>query len=283
LKFKIFKKIKRRIKDNLPLVIVTVLILLFIVVYFWPRIFITIKSGEGGVLFSRFFGGTITDRIYAEGFHIIAPWDIMNIYNVRVQQARHEMSVLTIKGMPIRLSLSIRYQPDYYVLGVLHQKVGPQYVDKIVIPEVEATLRTIIGNYEAEEVYSTKRGIVQKFVSEAVNQISERFVRVDDVLITNVELPKLIREAIDLKLEQKQRAQAYEYILQKETKEAERKRIEAKGIKDYNDIIASSLSEQILTWKGVLATLKISESENAKVIVIGSGKDGLPVILNPDK
>ncbi len=157
------------------------------------------------------------------------------------------------------------------------------YVNKIVIPEVESALRKVIGQYEAEEVYSTKRGIIQKFINEAVSQISERFVKVDDVMITNVELPKLIREAIELKLEQKQRAEAYLYILQKEKKEAERKRIEAKGIRDYNKIVASSLSEQILTWKGIQATLKLSESENAKVIIVGAGEDGLPIILNPNK
>lgn len=283
MKNKIVNKLKEKIKANFPLLIVALLILLFIAVYFWPRIFITIKSGEGGVLFSRFFGGTITDRVYPEGFHIIPPWNIMNIYNVRVQQTRREMDVLTIKGLPIHLTFSIRYQPDYYVLGVMHQKVGMDYVNKIVIPEVESALRTIIGRYEAEEVYSTKRGIIQNFINEAVQQVSERFVRIDDVLITNVELPQLIKEAIELKLEQKQRAEAYVYILQKEKKEAERKRIEAAGIRDYNKIVASSLSEQVLTWKGVQATLKLAESENAKVIVVGAGKDGLPIILNPNK
>ncbi|MDY6988811.1 MAG: prohibitin family protein [Thermodesulfobacteriota bacterium] len=280
---KLYNKIKYKLRYNLPFVIVTLLIISFLVAYLFDSIFITIKSGEGGVLYSRFMGGTVTDEVYPEGFHIIAPWDVMNIYNVRVQQTKHEMDVLTNKGLPIHLTLSLRYQPDYDVLGVLHQKVGPDYVTKIVIPEVEATLRSIVGRYQAEEVYSTKRGVVQKFVNEAIHQVSERFVRIDDVLITNVALPQMIREAIEHKLEQKQRAEAYVYILQKEEKEAERKRIEATGLRDYNMTVASSLSDEILTWKGVQATLKLSESENAKVVVVGSGKDGLPIILNTEK
>ena len=267
-------------KSRLPFFFVFILILLLLVAYLWNHIFITINAGEGGVLYRRFSGGTVTDMVYPEGYHIIAPYNVMTIYNVRYQTHAHKMYALTKKGLKIQLALTIRYKPEYNLLGLLHKTVGPDYLNKVVVPEVEAVLRTLVGDFEAEEVYSTKRAIVQKIVNASLNQVSQRFVKIDDVMITEVDLPTYIEKAIEMKLEQKQLAEAYEYKLQKERKEAERKRIEAKGIQDYNDIVNASLSDNILTWKGVNATLELSKSENAKVIVIGSGKQGLPIILD---
>ncbi len=275
-----YDNIRDSIKSNLPILLVMLLILLFLVVFLWHQIFITIKAGEGGVLYHRFSGGTVTDNVYPEGFHVIAPWDIMTVYTVRYQVHPHEMYALTQKGLRINLALTIRYKPEYDLLGVLHKTVGPDYLKKVVLPQVEAVLRTLVGNFEAEEIYSTKRAIVQKIVSESLNQVSQRFVKIDDVMITEVELPPYIQKAIEMKLEQKELAEAYEYRLVKEEKEAERKRIEASGIHDYNKKVEASLSDKILTWKGVTATLELSKSDNAKVVVIGSGKDGLPIILD---
>ncbi|MBT8339572.1 MAG: prohibitin family protein [Desulfatitalea sp.] len=283
MKKKLHKRFAALFKNNLPFFLLFLLIFLFLVIYLWHHIFISIQSGEGGVLYRRFSGGTVTDKVYVEGFHIIAPWDVMTIYTVRYQVYPHKMYALTRKGLKIQLSLTIRYKPEYNLLGVLHKTVGPDYLQKVVVPEVEAVLRTLIGNFEAEEVYSTKRAIVQKVVNESLNQVSQRFVKVDDVMITEVELPAYIQQAIEMKLEQKQLAEAYEFKLQREHKEAQRKRIEAQGIHDYNKTVEASLSDQILTWKGVTATLELSKSENAKVIVIGGGEKGLPIILDTKK
>jgi len=280
---KLYNKFATRVKNNLPFFLVILLIFLFLIVYLWNHIFITIKAGEGGVLYHRFTGGTVTDKVYAEGFHIISPWNIMNVYTVRYQVYPHQMYALTKKGLKIQLSLTIRYKPEYDLLGILHKTVGPDYLKKVVLPEVEAVLRTLIGDFEAEEVYSTKRAIVQKIVNESLNQVSQRFIEIDDVMITEVELPAYIQKAIEMKLEQKELAQAYEFKLQKELKEAERKRIEAKGIHDYNKIVDASLSDKILTWKGVTATLELSKSDNSKVVIIGAGKNGLPIILDTKK
>jgi regulator of protease activity HflC (stomatin/prohibitin superfamily) len=277
---RILSRLKAKLTDNLPQVIVASLILAFIIVYFWHSIFITIKSGEAGVLYLRFFGGTVTDKVYGEGFHIIAPWNTMTIYNVRYQANPHEMDALTQTGLRVHLNLNIRYHPEYNVLGVLHQTVGPDYLNKIVIPEVEAVLRKIVGQFDAEEVYTTKRAIVEKIVNEALEQVSQRFIQIDDVMVTRLELPERIKQAIEAKLEQQQLAEAYRYRLDRERKEAERKRIEATGYRDYNAILESSITEKILKWKGVEATLELSKSQNSKVIIIGGGKDGLPIILD---
>ena len=148
---------------------------------------------------------------------------------------------------------------------------------------MESTLRTILGQYDAEEIYTTKKGVIQRVMNEALEQVAQRFVKIDDVMITVVELPPRIKEAIEAKLVEQQLAEAYVYKLERETKEADRKRIEAGGIRDYNRIIEASLSEKVLKWKGVEATRDLSMSPNAKMVVIGGGKDGLPVILNTDK
>jgi len=277
---KLYNKFTSILKTNLPSLLVVLLIFLFLVLFFWNHIFVSIKAGEGGVLYHRFSGGTVTDMVYPEGFHVIFPWDIMSVYNVRYQVQQHKMYALTQKGLKIRLSLTIRFKPEYDLLGVLHKKVGPNYLQTVVLPEVEGVLRTLIGTFEAEEVYSTKRALLQKIVHESLNQVSQRFIKLDDVMITEVELPVYIQKAIEMKLEQQEQSKAYEFKLEKEKKEAERKRIEATGIHDYNKKVAESLSDEILTWKGVTATLELSKSDNAKVVVIGAGKDGLPIILD---
>ena len=266
-----------------PEYVVAMLLFLFVLVYFWPRIFITVHSGEAAVLYKRFSVGTVVDRVYGEGFHIIAPWNIMTVYDVRYQTILHRLEVLTNKGLKIGVTLSIRYRPETDVLGVLHQVVGPDYLKKVVIPEVESTLRTVLGRYDAEEIYTTQKGVIQQVMNASLEQVSQRFVKIDDVMITGVDLPSKIKEAIEAKLEEQQLAEAYVFKLDREKKEAERKRLEAAGIKDYNDMIESSLSDNVLKWKGVEATRDLSKSSNSKVVIIGGGKDGLPVILDTNK
>ena len=265
---------------NLPGYLITILVFLFLLVFFWQHIFITVHAGEAGVLYRRFMGGTVVDRVYAEGFHVIAPWNVMMIYNVRYQTVTHQMEALSGKGLRLTVSLSIRYRPEIAVLGMLHKTVGEDYLHRIIFPEVEAKIRAIMGQYDAEEIYTSKKGVVQEVVNESFEQVSQRFVKLDNVMITNIELPEKIKAAIEEKLEEQQRAEAYVYKLERERQEAERKKIEAEGIKQYNTIVNSSLSSEMLRWAGVQATLELSKSPNAKVIIVGAGKDGLPVILD---
>jgi len=268
------------LERHFPLYVVSVLLLLFFLVYFWPQIFITVHSGQAGVLYKRFAGGTVVDRLYGEGFHVIFPWNIMTIYDVRYQAAPHQLEILSNKGLKVQVFLTIRFRPEAEVLGVLHQVVGPEYVQRIVIPEVEAVLRTVLGQYDAEEIYTTKRGVIREVVNESLEQVSQRFVKIDDVMITGVDLPAKIRAAIEAKMEEQQLAEAYVFKLEREKQEAERKRIEATGIRDYNRTVEASLSERVLKWKGVEATRELATSPNAKMVVIGGGKDGLPIILD---
>lgn len=249
-----------------------------LMIFLWTRIFVTILPGEAGIKWRRFGGGTQTDYVYAEGMHYMYPWDKMYIYNVRVQQTAHDFDVLTVNGMKIHLSISIRYQPEYSVLGLLHQQVGMDYVNKLVIPEIESVLRIIIGKIAAHEVYTTKTSLIEEAVGEGIEQVAQRYVKIDDVIIKKVQLPQDVEATIQYKIQQKHLAEAYEFKLFRERQEAERKRIEAAGIRDYNSVINLSLNNSILQWKAILATLELAKSPNAKVVVIGNESGGLPIL-----
>jgi regulator of protease activity HflC (stomatin/prohibitin superfamily) len=271
------------LKKKLPYMIAIVLIILSITAFFWQRIFITVHAGELGVLYWLFLGGTETDYPYPEGLHLVWPWDTMHIYNVRIQTVLHDFDVLTRQGLPIHLKLAIRFHPEYEMVGVLHQKVGPDYVNTIIIPQIESVLRKNIGTYSPEDIYINKEGLLTNIIIRALEEAGQKYVVVEDVIIRNVILTPPIQKAIEAKMVEEQKYQAYVYKLQTAEEEAERKRIEATGIRDYQQIITETLSDKILQWHGVEATLDLAKSDNTKVIVIGAGEEGLPLILNTDK
>jgi len=254
------------------------LLVLFLFICFFQRIVILVNAGEAGVRFWRFYGTEI-DRVYGEGVHVIPPWDRMEIYNTRAQIVDHTTVVLTSTGLAVTFNLSIRYRPDGAMLGLLHQKIGKDYLKTVVIPEVEAVLRTQVGHFAAEEIYTTKRGILERIFFEAIAQAQEQYVQIEDVMIRSIELPDSIRVAIEAKTEKKQVAEAYRYVLLKAQGEAKRMEIEAKGQSEYNTTISKSLTPDLLRWKGIEATKELAESENAKIIVIGNGDKNLPVMM----
>jgi len=276
---KFFNYLGRVWKQNRLKLIVTFLVILFLFVYLLPHILIFLGPGEGAVKWRRFSGGTQIDRVYGEGSHLIWPWDKMYIYNLRTQEIKDSVDVLTLNGLTIHLDLSVRFYPNRSILGLLHKNVGPDYPRIIVLPEIEHVVRTVIGQFRAEEIYTAQNSIVERIVSESYREVEERFVSLDDVLIRSIVLPEKIQNAIQRKIEQQQLVQEFDFRLQSSMKEAQRKRIEAEGIANYNKIIESSLTEEILKYKGIEATLDLGKSENAKVVVIGSGENGLPIIL----
>ncbi|WP_321505375.1 prohibitin family protein [Breoghania sp.] len=248
----------------------------------WNRIVITVQSGEAGVLY-RWVSGTEMSRIYGEGLHIIWPWNRMAIYNVRLQTKERNYTMLTKDGLPIELQIAVRYKPDLRLLPLLHVTVGPEYLDKIVFPETEAVLRRAVGQYTPEEVYTSRLGFLETVVISSLTSVEDRYVIVDNVLVRNVELPTAVRLAIERKLTLSEEQKAYKYRLEIEQKEAERKAIEAEGIRKYQDIVKRSLTEDLLRWQGVQATKELATSPNSKTVVIGAGKDGMPLILGGDR
>lgn len=256
------------------------MLLALIGVFFLVKsIFYTILPGEAGIRWRRFGGGTMVDYVYPEGMHVIPPWDRFYIYTVRYQEIHPDLDVLTKTGLKVKLSLSIRYAPKYKLLGLLHQKIGPDYANIVIISEIENVLREIMGTMGAEQIYTTGRAVIIEAINQAIERVAQRYINVDAVLIKKIELPDSVADAIRFKIKQKHLVEAHEFIVQKEHKEADRKRVEGEGIRDQLKIVASSLPEgEILYWMAIKATLELSKSKNSKVVVIGSPKTGLPVI-----
>ena len=244
------------------------------------NMFIVLDPGERGVIFKKFTTGLDKENIYGEGFHVIAPWNELTPYPVREQQRDEPMDVLDKSGLSISMDITVRFNPIFNEIGYLHEQFGINYINVLVIPEVRSTVRQVAGRYTAEEIYSTKRAEVeQAIINETKEVLGKNYIQMKALLIRSINLPEQIKNAIESKLQQEQESLAYEYLLTKETSEAERRRIEAEGIAAYNRIINASLTKEILQQRGIEATIDLAESPNAKVIVIGSGKDGLPLIL----
>ncbi len=244
------------------------------------KFWVTIQPGERGVIFRKFSTGLDKGNIYTPGFTIIAPWNEMFIYEVKEQKEEESMDVLDKNGLSIRLDVTVRFHPVYDKIGHLHEEFGSTYVERLVGPEVRSSVRKVMGRYEAEEIYSTKRSEVENaIVEETALVLQANNVAMKTLLIRSITLPDKIRMAIDDKLKQEQEAAAYKYRLEKETSEAKRKIIAAQGEAEANRIVNSSLTDKLLKMRGIEATLKLAESPNAKVVIVGGGKNGLPLIL----
>jgi len=260
---------------------ITSLLVLFAIIYFADRMIVTIHSGQEGVMWRR-LTGTVVDTVFLEGTHLVFPWNIVYIYNVQIQTVDHTVSVLSTDGLEITVEVSTRYHPVRKAVGQLHQQIGPDYVRKVIIPEVVTSVREVMGKYRPHELYARRTEEMQDEIrGRAALQVQDRFIELDDVLIRRIELPATVSAAIQAKLTQEQEAQAYDFRLERELAEAERKRREAQGIADFQRIINAQISPGLLQWKGIEATLELAKSANTKVVVIG-GKDGLPLILNAE-
>src|SRR6056297_591307 len=249
---------------------------------FADRIVVTVRSGEAAVLF-RWLSGTEMNEFYGEGLHLNWPWNRMTVYDVRLQTRERTYTMLTKGGLPIELEIAVRYQPDYRLLPVLHISVGPDYLNKVLFPETEAVLRRAVGQYTPEQIYTSDQGFLESIVVNSLTSAEDRYVIVDDVLVRSVELPPTVRDAVEQKITLSEQEKAYVFRLGIERQEAERKEIEAGGIKRYQDVIKQSLTPDLLRWQGIQATRDLAVSPNSKTVIIGNGDDGLPLILGNDR
>ena len=437
-----FMRFREKLRENTPYLVITLLVSLFILAYLFHRIFITVPAGHAGIHFEWLGDGTDVNNVYVEGLHVIAPWNTLTLYNLRVQEVDQIFEVLTSDGLAIEATMSIRFRPAERLLGMLHKEHGPDYVDSYLLAELGSSARRIIGLVTPSEFYSSARDSVEDaidehlrwelreldeffntdwphspgydewFVAEAdaatkglttrqTNELKQAmldtfnlelllnrlrdgvwkeeidelgligayyqtsaefdslkdshqilskqlsavesvlsdsdderdtglfhlitdtkdslivdyydslkiefneveltldqvrfklrslvdvydrdFMAIDihDVLIKNIVLPPKIAAAIEKKLEQEQVALEFEFRVVRERQEAERKRVEAEGIRDFQAIVAKTIDEELLQWKGIEATLELAKSDNAKIIIVG-GSDGLPLILNTE-
>ena len=242
--------------------------------------FVTLESGERGVLFRPFGGGLDKENIYQPGFHVIAPWNDMIEYQVREQQLDKALKILSSNGLNIAVDITVRFNPVYDRIGSLHEKFGTNYVNSLVRPEVRSSVRKILGRFTPEELYSTKRDEVQTQIQYEIDSVlAVNFIDLRATLIRDIELPGKVKTAIEEKIEAEQKALKYEYILAQERQEAQRKTIEAQAKADANRILNASLTDNILREKGIQATLELAKSQGAKTVIVGSGDNGMPLIL----
>lgn len=240
-----------------------------------------VDAGYGGVLWTAFSG--TQDESYGEGWYFVAPWNKMITYDVRTQDREENLHVLTSNGLSLTLDSSIRFRADPKRLSELHQTLGPNYYDVLIAPTLRSEARKVGGHYLPEEIYSTKRAEVEaKIFEEVTKALADRPVHVEAILIRNVDLPEKLKRAIQDKLEEEQRALKMKFTLERERQEAERKRIEAEGIAQRNRIITESISDKLLRYEGIQATERLADSRNTKVVVVGTCKQGLPIILGGD-
>ena len=285
LAFRLWWRRRRRFIRNY--FIVLGLLLTFLTVYFWPylndNVFMSLRPGEAGVLWERFFGGTNLNYTYREGFHFVLPWNRMYVYNVRLQQTPHRIVALCKNGLPVELEVSIRHRPLDGKLPLLHTVVGPDYVNVVIKPEIEAHVRAVVSQFEPAELYTSEGYILNLIVQGAQSEIAERYIALDDLLIKRIILPTKIAEAIESKLIQEQRLFEYTYLIGQAEQEAKRKEIEGAGILKFQQEVASGGSfKDYLRYAGIQATVDLARSNNAKMVMVGNS-DGLPVILNmPD-
>lgn len=261
--------------------IVIAALIILPVVFLWSSLTYTIDSGHAGLVFHTFGNGVNPETPpKTSGFHLKAPWDKVYEYEVRQQELFENLEVLSSNLLKIKLDMTVFYQPTYDKLGYLEIERGSRYESKVIQPAMRSVAREVIAQYLPEEFNTTKREQIQLEIEKRLEEkLSNNYIQLNDVLIRNIELPLTLQQAIERKLQQEQESLEYEFRIEKASKEAERKRIEAEGIRDFQNIVTQSITDKLLKWKGIEATTILAESNNAKVVVIGSGENGLPLIL----
>jgi len=267
--------------ERLPKIALPAIIIVIALIILLVKSAITIGSGEAGVLYKTFDNGVVTDQPpLGEGFHVVAPWNKVIVYEVRQQELFEKLKALSSNGLEIQIDASVWYQPVYDDLGNLHQTLGENYLQRVIQPAIRSAARSVVGRYTPEQLYSSKRDVIQdEIFLETKKILEDQYVQLNEVLVRDVTLPATIKDAIERKLKQEQESLEYEFRLVTAAKEAEKVIIEAQGKADANRILSASLTDKILQDKGIEATIKLAESPNSKVVIIGSGDTGMPIIL----
>jgi regulator of protease activity HflC (stomatin/prohibitin superfamily) len=242
-----------------------------------------VDSGHRGIVFKSLGGGT-SKEVLGEGLHVMPLWNSLIAYDTRVHEMKEVLIVISSNGLTMQVDTSVRYRPKADELFELQTTIGPDYAQKVIGPVIRSEARKVFGRYQPEEIYSTKRELIEaQIYDEVLKALEGKHVIVEAILVRDVGLPETIKTAIADKLAEEQRSQKMKFTLDKERQEATRKQVEAEGIAKYQSIVRQGLTAEYLQWKGIEATEQIAASPNTKVIIVGGGKSGLPVILQTDK
>jgi regulator of protease activity HflC (stomatin/prohibitin superfamily) len=306
----------RFLTRNMPGLSIVLMVVLLVGIVLWPYMVITVPSGHVAVLWYRFLGfdaycwclvnrGTVLNpaELREEGLHIVAPWNRLFIYDLRLQSKPEIYHAISKDGVSVVAEINIRYQLLHNAVGVLHKFIGPEYFDTILGPEIGAEAREVIARYTAQEVYTSRdkiqqeiRDDAQKVLAAKLNQLVQpaameetdpehyndflaSSILILDTLVLGIDLPPPIVAAINRQTEQFYMIQEYKYRVEREAEESQRKMVEANGIAAFQRTVSQGISDSYLRWQGINATLALARSPNAKIVIIGSGKDGLPIIL----
>jgi len=236
-----------------------------------------VGTGHVGVL--TLFG-RVTGETLGEGIHLINPLKTNNEMSIQTQTLKESASVPSSEGLMMSLDTSLIYHLDPQRAAEVFQKIGADYENVVVEPTLRSAIRESTASHTANALYTGEREMVGKQIFEQVNeQLTKRGLTVENVLLRDIQLPATLKASIEAKQQAEQEALAMNFRLQKETQEAQRKRIEAAGVRDFQQIVAQGITPSLLEWKGIEATENLAKSPNSKVVVIGNNKNGLPLIL----
>ncbi len=289
---------------------------MLVVTLIFPYAVITVQSGNVGVLWKRFNGydlycwcfvgrGTSLDprELRDEGLHLVWPWDKLFIYSLRLQSTTRTYNAISKDGVNVTVQINIRYQLKHNSIGVLHKFIGPHYLASVLAPEIGSQAREVISQYSAQEVYLSREAIQAKIRDNSqvslgahlnslvqtdameqpdpnhYNTFLQHSIQILDTLVLSIELPPAIVAAINRQTEQYYLIQEFKYRVEREVEEAKRKQVEANGIAAFQRTVSKGISDSYLRWRGIEATLALAQSKNSKIVIIGSGKGGLPIIL----
>jgi regulator of protease activity HflC (stomatin/prohibitin superfamily) len=287
----------QRQRDVLILVFVAMVALTML----YPMVVTFIPAGHGGVLWKRFDGGTQLIPAIPEGLFIHLPWDRVTIYDLRLQEHTKTYETIANDGLVINLELTFRYRliPEY--LGYFHKIVGPDYVQNLLMPDIAASLREIASRYKSDEIYAMRRHLIQAEIFDQLedflmyfgvveanqphpinykDEFINGFVFIQDVLLGRIDLPEPVMQAIERKAQQDQLAQQYQFRLERENMEAERKRIEGDALRRFQQKVNENMTENYLRWRGIEAALELSRSPATRLVAVGGGSSGIPIMLN---
>lgn len=240
--------------------------------------FTVIPAGHVGVV--DFFG-VVSDNTLKSGINFVNPLAKVVKFSVKTQEIKEDMDVPSKEGLTVGLEISVLFHLNPDKASLVYKTIGENYAQIILIPNFRSVCRGVTASYEAKALYTSEREQLAHLIkAELSKSVSDRGITIESTPLRKVILPEGLSKAIEAKLQAEQESQRMQFILQKEEQEAQRKRIEAKGIADFQDIVTRGISEPLLRWKGIEATEKLAQSPNSKIVIIGAGKDGLPIILD---
>lgn len=273
--FLVYRNAKKRYnKSESTFALVGTLIAGFIAIL---QFFTVIPAGNVGVV--DFFG-VVSETTLKSGINFVNPMARVKKFSIKTQEIKEDMNVPSKEGLPVQLEISLLYHLNPESAFEIYRSVGENYSEIILTPQFRSVVRGVTSRYEAKALYTSEREVLAKQIEDELsNLVAKRGISIESAPLRQIVLPQGLTSAIEEKLKAEQESQRMEFVLLKEKQEADRKRIEAQGVADFQKIVSQGISEQLLKWKGIEATEKLANSSNSKIVVIGSGKDGLPLIL----